>query len=146
MQSNISQILLLYKTWGYYNKFDSTQSMGAYYWYVKIPQCGYMEHRLRYLVLCSKTHGTLHSLLWLPTGSWWAARGARICETCLLEWCWVVRLHTGHGQVWPPFNEKMSLTLTSIGNLIVESHCGDKMIFQPSDLHNGISCTGKMAS
>ena len=28
--SNISQILLLYKTWGYYNKFDSIKSLGIY--------------------------------------------------------------------------------------------------------------------
>ena len=41
------QILFLYKTWGYYNKFDSTKSMEAYYWYVKIPPCRYMEHGLK---------------------------------------------------------------------------------------------------
>ena len=29
MYSNISQILLLYKTWGFYNKFDSTKSLGV---------------------------------------------------------------------------------------------------------------------
>ena len=23
--------------------------MGAYYWYVKLPQCGYMEHDLKIL-------------------------------------------------------------------------------------------------
>ena len=34
---------------GYYNKFDSTKSMGAYCYYVKIPQCGYMEHGLKIL-------------------------------------------------------------------------------------------------
>ena len=32
---------------GYYNKFDSTKSMGAYYWYVKIPQWWYMDHGLK---------------------------------------------------------------------------------------------------
>ena len=47
MYSNISQILLLYKTWGYYNKFDSRKSLGVYYWCGKIPQCGYMEHGLK---------------------------------------------------------------------------------------------------
>ena len=40
LYGSISQIFLLYKTWGYYNKCDSTKSMGTYYWYVKIPQCG----------------------------------------------------------------------------------------------------------
>ena len=47
--SNISQILLLCKTWGYYNKFDSTKSFGAYYWYVTISQCEYMKHGLKHI-------------------------------------------------------------------------------------------------
>ena len=47
LYSNISQILLLYKTWGNYNKFDSMKSLGVCYWYVKIPQCGYMGHALQ---------------------------------------------------------------------------------------------------
>ena len=45
--SNISHILLLHKTWGNHNKFDSTKSLTVYYWYVKVPQCGYMEHKIR---------------------------------------------------------------------------------------------------
>ena len=49
LYSYISQILLLYKTWRYYNKFVSTKSLGVYYWCVKIPQCGYMEHGLYYV-------------------------------------------------------------------------------------------------
>ena len=40
----------------------------------------------------------------------------------------------------PRFNIKMS----SYQNR--KSHCGDKMIFRPSYLHNGISYTGKMSS
>ena len=39
--------MLLHKTWWYYNKFDSTKSLGVYYWYVKIPQCGYVEQGLK---------------------------------------------------------------------------------------------------
>ena len=31
LYSNISYFLLLYKTWGYYNKFDSTKSLGVCY-------------------------------------------------------------------------------------------------------------------
>ena len=50
MYSNISQILLLYKTWQYYNKFDSTKSVGVHYRCVKIPQCGYMEHGLKDII------------------------------------------------------------------------------------------------
>ena len=37
------------KTWGYLNKFDSTKSLGLCYWCVKIPQCRYMEHRLKHI-------------------------------------------------------------------------------------------------
>ena len=45
--SNISWILLLHKTWGNYNKFNFTKSLRVYYWHVKMPQCGYMEHGLK---------------------------------------------------------------------------------------------------
>ena len=56
MYSNISEILLLYKTWEYYNKFDSAESLGVYYCCVKIPQCGYMEHGLKYIMFYIQKH------------------------------------------------------------------------------------------
>ena len=46
MYSNISQILLLYKTWLYYNKFDYSKALGVCNRCIKIPQCGCMEHGL----------------------------------------------------------------------------------------------------
>ena len=49
MYINISQIFLLHKTWWYYNKMDSTKSLGVGCWCVKIAQCGYMEHDLRHV-------------------------------------------------------------------------------------------------
>ena len=49
MYSNISQILLLYKTWRYYNQFDSPKSLGVCYWCVKTPQCGYIDHDLKHI-------------------------------------------------------------------------------------------------
>ena len=45
LYSNISQILLLYKTWGYYNKFDSMKSLVDDRC-VKIPHSRYMGHGL----------------------------------------------------------------------------------------------------
>ena len=30
---------------GYYNKFDFIKSLGVYYWYVKMPRWGCVEHR-----------------------------------------------------------------------------------------------------
>ena len=42
-------ILLLYKTWGCYNKFDSTKLFGVYYWCAKTPQFGYMERGVEYI-------------------------------------------------------------------------------------------------
>ena len=85
MYSNIWQILLLNKTWWYYNKFDSTKSLGVHYWCVKIPQCGYMEHGLKYITFYVQwTYNTLHSCHNFPAGLRQAARGARICETSLL--------------------------------------------------------------
>ena len=56
LYSNISQILRLYKTWGYYNKFDSTKSLGVCYWCVKIPQYGYVGHGLRLITFYIQKH------------------------------------------------------------------------------------------
>ena len=67
MYSNISQILLPYKTWRYYNKFDSPKSLGLRYWYVKIQQCGYMKHGLKHISFYIEKHIV--------------ARDTRICET-----------------------------------------------------------------
>ena len=76
--SNISQILLLYKVWGYYNKFYSMKSLGIYHWYVRLP-------RLRiYYVLCSKTYRSFGGLFWAPAGSRRTSRDARICETRII--------------------------------------------------------------
>ena len=58
LYSNISQILLLYKTWRYYNKFDSTKSLGVLYRCVKIPQCGYMEYALKDIAFYVQKHIT----------------------------------------------------------------------------------------
>ena len=56
LYSDISQILLLYETWEYYNKFDSTKSLRVCYWYVKISQCGKMEHGLEYIMFYVEKH------------------------------------------------------------------------------------------
>ena len=65
---------------GYYNKFDPTKSIGAYYWYVKIPQLGYVGHELKCIASYVKKHSNSSSLLQLPPGSRLATSGARICE------------------------------------------------------------------
>ena len=39
-----------------------------------------------YYVLCSKTYGIFRDLSWSPAGSRQAARGARICQTCIMYW------------------------------------------------------------
>ena len=56
LYSNISQILLLYKTWGYDNKFDSAKSLGVSYWCVKIPQWGYVEYGLKHITCYVQIH------------------------------------------------------------------------------------------
>ena len=56
LYSNISQILLLYKTWGCYNKFAFTKSLGVCHWCVKIPQYGYMEHGLKHIKFYVQKH------------------------------------------------------------------------------------------
>ena len=49
---------LRYKTWGYYNNFDSMRSLGVCYWCVKIPQCGYMEHGIKDIAFYVQKHIT----------------------------------------------------------------------------------------
>ena len=78
---NISQILLLYKVWGYYNKFDSMNDMSI------LPVCQNATVlvcgawvRINY-VLCSKTYNIFAGLFWIPAGSWRADLGAHICES-----------------------------------------------------------------
>ena len=63
------------------------KSMGAYYWYVKIPQCGYMEYGLKYIAFYVQKHiyNTLHSCHNFPAGSHQTTRGARIYETSLFK-------------------------------------------------------------
>ena len=56
LYSNISQILLLYKTWRHYNKFYSMKSLEVYYWCFKIPQCRYMEHGLKHITSHVQKH------------------------------------------------------------------------------------------
>ena len=55
------------------------------YWYVKMPQCGCVEHGLAYITFYVQKHiAHLVALLWFQLVRR-AARGARICETPLLR-------------------------------------------------------------
>ena len=56
MYSNISQTLLLYKMWHYYNQSDSPKSLGVCYWCVKIPQCWFMDHGLKHVSFYVQKH------------------------------------------------------------------------------------------
>ena len=49
-------ILLLYKIWGYQNKFNSAKSLGVYYWCVKIPQRSCLESGLKYITFYVQQH------------------------------------------------------------------------------------------
>ena len=42
--------------WEYCNKFDSTKSLGVCCWCVKIPQCGYMGHGLKFITFYVQKH------------------------------------------------------------------------------------------
>ena len=66
LYSNISQIVILYKAWRYSSKFDSPKSFGVYYWCVKIPQCGHMEHGLKYIALYVPKHITSCTVVITP--------------------------------------------------------------------------------
>ena len=41
---------------GYYNQFDSMKSLGIYYRYVKMPQCGCVEPGLEYIMFYVQKH------------------------------------------------------------------------------------------
>ena len=53
MYSNISQILLLYKTWWYYNKFDSTKSLGIRYQWVSSSRLGHHNGPISQIHQCT---------------------------------------------------------------------------------------------
>ena len=61
LYSNISQTLLLYKTWEYYK--NDYEILGVYYLYVKIPQCGYMEHGLKDIAFYVLNKANLRDLI-----------------------------------------------------------------------------------
>ena len=54
------------------------ESLGVYYWYVKMLRCGYVEHGLEYFSFYLQKH-IVH--LAACSGPRRAARGARISET-----------------------------------------------------------------
>ena len=61
------------------------KSLGVCYWYIKMPQCGCVEHGLEYTTFYVQKHiAHLAALFWFPAGSRRVARGACICETPLL--------------------------------------------------------------
>ena len=47
---------MLHKTLSYHNKFVSMKYLRVYYWYFKIPQCGYMEHGCKYIKFYVQKH------------------------------------------------------------------------------------------
>ena len=71
--------------------------LGEYFWYVKMPRCGYVEHRLEnfsFYVQKQKAH--LAACSGPPAGSRRAARGTRISESriyynriCPWNPCWL---------------------------------------------------------
>ena len=159
MYTHISQLLLLYKTWRYYNKFDSTKSLGVYYWCVKIPQCRYMENGLKYITFYVQKH-IVHLVMYYdtllvhdkPLGAPTFVKLLNCDCICVLKntvvesvqrICSSIKWHWSHGQLMTAgswFNMKMS------SYQYRKSHCGDKTVVRSSYLHNGISYTGKMSS
>ena len=103
MYSNISQILLLNKTWGYYNTFDSTKSLDMLLTCQNTTIRVYGTWIRIYCILCLKAYGTFSGLFWCAAGSWLPVRSARICESRLLYYpgnciqmpivIWHIRLH-----------------------------------------------------
>ena len=58
------------------------KSLRVCYWYVKMPQWGYVEHRLECIKFYVQKHiAPLMALFWFSAVSRRATRGNRICET-----------------------------------------------------------------
>ena len=58
--------------------------LGVYYWYVKMPRCGCVEHGLEYDTFYVKKYiKHLVACTGRPAGSRRTAKGARICENHL---------------------------------------------------------------
>ena len=61
------------------------KSLEVYYWYVKVPRCGHVEHGLEYFSFYVQKHiAHLAACSGTPAGSRRAAMGTRISETRLL--------------------------------------------------------------
>ena len=60
------------------------KSFGVYYWYVKMPQWGCVQHGIEYIMFYVQKH--IAYLSACPGPRWFetAARGTRICESRLL--------------------------------------------------------------
>ena len=83
--------------------------MGAYYWYVKIPQCRYLEHGLKDVAFNVQKHITLaQSCHNFPLVSDKPPRDTRICETSLFSEnfhaCEIKELLAQHAQVNSEFH------------------------------------------
>ena len=58
------------------------KSFGVYYWYVKIPPRGFVDHGFKYITFYVQKHiAHLVACSRPPAGSRLAAMGVRICET-----------------------------------------------------------------
>ena len=111
MYSNISQILQLYKTWGYCNRFYCMEYMGTYYWYVEMPQCGCMEHGLEDIAFYVKKQQIGQSVITSRPFVTEATRGACICEVYIsYETCSI--LH--HDQYLKPRGQLMEFPTISV--------------------------------
>ena len=79
--------------------------LGEYNWYVKIPQCGYMERGLKYILFYVQKHIAPLAICYNPQlVLWQAARSARISETRLFH-IWLMSLQLSWGgtrqiQMW----------------------------------------------
>ena len=47
---------MLFKVWVYYKKSDFKKLLGVYFCYVKMPQCGCLEHGLEYILFYVQKH------------------------------------------------------------------------------------------
>ena len=121
---NFAQLLLLCQTWGYYNKLDSTKSLGGGGGILLMCHNSTMrvyEARFKtYDVLCRKTYSSFDNVSELIANSRPAARSVRIYETDLFVTrmsafiTHISRMRLSSGLLWENRNALVAVELTCI--------------------------------
>ena len=99
MYSNISQILLLYKTWGYYNEFDSAKPWGYVTDVPKYHNAGIWSKDQTILRFMFKTYSSSNSLVitsrWFATSRLASPASVKLVYYLMWRYKWILNWYVG---------------------------------------------------